>query len=395
MIEWSESKKMKKILVVHTSYKNFGGEDVAVDAELKLLKNFYEVELLTFKNSVENYFKLFFEFLTSNNKKSNKILQKKIDTFKPDIVYIHNTWFKANLGIFDILESNGLQILLKIHNFRYDCTRHYSFRKHLGDRKYCQGCGMNNSKIRIFNKYFEDSYLKSLFVLIYGKKYFKIIKNSNIRIICLTEFQKKYLINSGIKPNKLFVHRNFIDITSHELSKYDPKSEYIAYAGRISKEKGIYELISNFLRLKEQNLKLMLIGDGPELKKIKNKFNNENSIIFTGQVENEISRELMLRSRAVITTTKLHEGQPTLLTEASIMGVPSIFPNNGGISEFFPYNYKLSYTSLSDEQLLEKLKYLNDSNFLSNVGEENKFFIKELLNKKTYIKKFNEIINYE
>ena len=77
---------------------------------------------------------------------------------KPDIVYILNTWFKANLGIFDVLESYGIQILLKLHNFRYDCTRHYSFRKHLGDRKYCQGCGMNNSKIRIFKKLFSKYY---------------------------------------------------------------------------------------------------------------------------------------------------------------------------------------------------------------------------------------------
>lgn len=67
---------MKKILVIHTSYKNFGGEDVAVASELKLLKKYYEVDTLTFKNSAENYLKLFIQFLTSNNKKSNEILQK-------------------------------------------------------------------------------------------------------------------------------------------------------------------------------------------------------------------------------------------------------------------------------------------------------------------------------
>ena len=88
----------------------------------------------------------------------------------------------------------------------------------------------------------------------------------------MTEFQKKYLINLGVKANRLFVHKNFIEGNPSELHEYDPKSEYISYAGRISKEKGLYELIENFLRLKNQNLKLMLIGDGPELKKIKNKF---------------------------------------------------------------------------------------------------------------------------
>ena len=147
------------------------------------------------------------------------------------------------------MKRNDILTLLKIHNFRFDCTRHYSFKKHLAGKKFCQeGLGVGNLKFRLFNKYFEDSYLKSLFVVIYGKKYFQIIKNSNIRVMCLTEFQKKYLINLGINPKKLFVHRNYIDITSPELSKYDPESEYITYAGRISKEKGIYELVSNFFK---------------------------------------------------------------------------------------------------------------------------------------------------
>ena len=77
------------------------------------------------------------------------------------------------------------------------------------------------------------------------------------------------------------------------------------------------------------------------------------------------------------------------------MGIPSIFPNNGGISEFFPKNYEFSYTCMSDEHLLEKLNILNDTVLLSNVWKENKLFIKELLNKNTYIQKFNEIINHE
>ena len=45
-----------------------------------------------------------------------------MDTFKPDIVYIHNTWFKANLGIFDILKKENVEVVLKIHNFRFACT---------------------------------------------------------------------------------------------------------------------------------------------------------------------------------------------------------------------------------------------------------------------------------
>ena len=44
-------------------------------------------------------------------------------------------------------------------------------------------------------------------------------------------------------------------------------------------------------------------------------------------------------AKAIVTATKLLEGQPTLLCEASSLGIPSIFPRTGGISEFFPQSY--------------------------------------------------------
>ena len=46
--------------------------------------------------------------------------------------------------------------------------------------------------------------------------------------------------------------------------------------------------------------------------------------------------KMINESKAVVTATKLYEGQPTLLCEASVSSVPSIFPDYGGISEFFP-----------------------------------------------------------
>ena len=32
-------------------------------------------------------------------------LKKKIEEFEPNVVYVHNTWFKASVGIFKLLEN--------------------------------------------------------------------------------------------------------------------------------------------------------------------------------------------------------------------------------------------------------------------------------------------------
>ena len=100
---------MKKILFIHTFYQNKGGEDIAVENELNLLKEVFEVETIFFSNNIKNYFLEFISFVLNRNIKSQKLLNQKISEFQPDIVYVHNTWFAASLGIFDVLKRETLK----------------------------------------------------------------------------------------------------------------------------------------------------------------------------------------------------------------------------------------------------------------------------------------------
>ena len=42
---------MKKILVINTKYREFGGEDSNIEEEVKFLSNFYNVQYLEYDNS--------------------------------------------------------------------------------------------------------------------------------------------------------------------------------------------------------------------------------------------------------------------------------------------------------------------------------------------------------
>ena len=78
-----------------------------------------------YQNKISNYLNDLITFLTTKNKNSLSLLKNKIDSFNPDIVYIHNTWFKASLGVFDLLEKEKIDTVVKLHNFRYFCTRSF------------------------------------------------------------------------------------------------------------------------------------------------------------------------------------------------------------------------------------------------------------------------------
>ena len=75
------------------------------------------------------------------------------------------------------------------------------------------------------------------------------------------------------------------------------------------------------------------------------------------------------------------------------MGVPSIFPKSGGISEFFPKNYLLSYNQFDYKDLEEKLRFISKKSKLEVIGLENKDYIFNYLNEKKLIDSFNIIID--
>ena len=113
---------MKKILVVHNKYRNLGGEDIAVTNEVALLKQYFKVEELYFENTIKNLVKQSFYFLINRNIESKNILSQAIKNFDPDLIYIHNTWFKASISILEKSIESKAEVVLKVHNFRYFCT---------------------------------------------------------------------------------------------------------------------------------------------------------------------------------------------------------------------------------------------------------------------------------
>jgi glycosyltransferase involved in cell wall biosynthesis len=382
---------MKKILVIHTKYRNLGGEDIAVDNEVNFLKNFYDVKTIYFSNTLTKYFTQIVAFITNSNKSSLDLLKEQLESFQPDIVYVHNTWFKASLGIFNVLHNYDTKVVLKLHNLRYDCTQSIFSYKHFSDTDTCKACGRTKKRFSILNTYFEGELLKSLIVLWYGKKYIDILRNNNIKILVLTKFHLKKLLELGINREKIEIFPNYVNNGGIADNKENSKN-YIVYAGRVSKEKGVSELIETFLDADLDNIILKIIGDGPILSDLKQKYHLSN-IEFYGQRSNKEVLEIIKESKAVVTATKLYEGQPTLLCEASTLGVPSIFPKSGGISDFFPKNYRFSFEHVEYGGLKKKLKLLQDEKIRLTQGRENKNYIEKYLSEKTLIERFEKILN--
>ena len=380
---------MKKILIIHNKYRLTGGEDIAVENEVKFLEKRFHVKTLYFGNDISNYFYQFLWFMFNKNIKSKRILRNAIEEFNPDYVYVHNTWFSASLGVFDVLEEKGIKTIIKLHNFRYFCTKSYLTSDHLKENIRCNACGLDSNSLGVLNKYFQDSLIKSFLVNRYGKKYFNILKNTKVKILVLTNFHKNFIKGLGIEKSKVEVFPNFIEVNKERIKNQE--EGYIVYAGRISEEKGLNELISSFSKIDSKNITLKIIGNGPLLNKLKQY--SYPKIEFLGELPNSEVLNIINNSIGVVTATKLFEGQPTLLCEASSMAIPSIFPRTGGLEEFFPNNYKYSYQQFDYKDLENKLSLLINSSELASDGEQNRNFIENYINQEKLLNEFEKIIN--
>ena len=197
--------------------------------------------------------------------------------------------------------------------------------------------------------------------------------------------------NLGISKNKISVYPNFID--TQNIKKKQQSQKYFLYAGRVSKEKGVKELVETFNSIENKyGYKLKIAGEGPYKENLERKINS-SSIEFVGALSNAEVLDLIKHAKAIITATKLFEGQPTILCEASSLETLSIYPSTGGISEFFPSNYEFSFEQFNYEDLKQKIEKLINLQDTENMGKNNKIFLSDYLNEENLIDLFKGYIS--
>ena len=144
------------------------------------------------------------------------------------------------------------------------------------------------------------------------------------------------------KKTKAQAIPNFIDIEKIDkanLAKKDEKTLDILYVGRLSKEKGVNVLIDAFRDLKENFLRLHIVGDGPENKFLKELARTDERIVLHGEVRGGEINKFYEISDILVIPSICHEVFGVVIIEAFSFGVPVIGSNIGGIKEIIQDGY--------------------------------------------------------
>ncbi len=169
-----------------------------------------------------------------------------------------------------------------------------------------------------------------------------------------------YYTNLGYK---VFQIPNAIDILSFSSNADRIYQNQVIFAGRLSREKGVDLLIEIAQKLSNE-IDLIILGSGPEEKKIQDLTKIQKNIHFLGYQNKEKTISL-IRGSDILIQPSLNEGISSTIIEAMVCKVPVIATNVGGNKELINDQTGLLVDSNSSTQFLDKIQYVlsNKSKF--------------------------------
>ena len=335
---------MKILMVNKFLYPRGGCETYMLNLAQELINKGHEVEYFGMydqNNTVGNSLGLYtsnmdfhanraerflypFKIIYSNE--AYKKIGKVLDSFKPDIVHMNNINFQLTPSIIYAVKKRKIPLVQTVHDYQMVCPNHllYSF----NETKPCERC-INGSKFNCF-KYncIHSSKAKSLIGAIEAKLYtfLKTYKKVDL-YVCPSKFlESKLLSASSVFTGKTFAIHNFIEKKPMPKLTLNQKP-YIAFASRLSKEKGV-ALLSEAAKLLP-NYNFVIAGTGPDDECLKNIPN----VIMKGFLTGDELISLIANAKVMILPSVWYENCPLNILETHAFGVPVITMNSGGMAE--------------------------------------------------------------
>ena len=174
----------------------------------------------------------------------------------------------------------------------------------------------------------------------------------------------------------------------------------IITVSRLVSKNCLDNLITAVAKVKSQlpEIKLLIIGNGPLLKKLKlisERLNLNNSVLFLGEISHENLPEYLKIADVFIRPSK-SEGLGNSFLEAMATGVPIIGTPVGGIPDFLADRQTGLFCRVGDsDDLAEKtMEVLTDKNLRIKIINNARLLIEEKYNWEIIARKFESIYTY-
>jgi len=209
--------------------------------------------------------------------------------------------------------------------------------------------------------------------LIFKRLSIKIWKNAK-KVIANSRGLKDLALVSN-KKQEIGIIYNGVNIGFFRPKEKDEKVFTIVSTSRLIERKGINHLIDAFINLEKENnnIKLIIAGDGDLKESLENKVKENNiddKVEFWGKVKKE-DVLIAYQESDVFVLPSLNEGMSNSLLEAMASGLAVITTDVGGTKELVDEDNGMIIEKEFSESIFESLKILLSNNELLNKMKRN------------------------
>jgi glycosyltransferase involved in cell wall biosynthesis len=224
-----------KIVVVHNTYQQPGGEDIVFHNECELLRGAGH-DVIPYQRSnhdVSNYVSVRQLALAKNTiwaSDTRKAFRDLLLQERPDVVHVHNTFVMMSPSIYWACRDASVPVVQTLHNYRLLCPGATFFR----DGKVCEDCLGHGVWRSVRHSCYQDSGPASAVVAAMLTTHRVLGTWSRLidYFLAPTEFARRKFIQGGLPAEKILVKPNFVD---PDPGAGTGRREYAAFVGRLSR----------------------------------------------------------------------------------------------------------------------------------------------------------------
>jgi glycosyltransferase involved in cell wall biosynthesis len=323
-----------KILLIHTSYQQPGGEDVVFEQECSLLQRAgHEVVVYRRDNwEAEKYSGAHRLQLAKNalwSGDSHREVQSLLRRHRPDVVHIHNTFMMISPSVHWACRDADVPVVQTLHNYRLFCPAANFYR----DGRVCEDCATHSLLRGIRHKCYRDSRTVSATValMLAIHRSLGTWTKTVACFIALTEFARQKVIAGGLPQGRIAVKPNFV---SADPGQKGGPGDYAIFLGRLSPEKGVRTLVLAWKQLR-LSIPLVIVGEGPLRGELESQAIScgLKGVSFRGQVSREEALGAVKKARFLVLPSECYENFPMSIAEAFACGTPVICSQLGAMEE--------------------------------------------------------------
>ena len=348
-----------RILFIHNSYQQPGGEDIVFQQERQLLEgNGHRILVyLRHNDEIRGYRLRRRATLAARTVwawDSCGDLRALLRRNDPDIAHFHNTFPLISPAAYDTCRQAAIPVVQTLHNYRLLCPAATLFRQ----GGVCEEC-LDQSLWRgvLHGCYRHSRPATAVVALMLAAHRWRNTWTKGVNcFIAPSEFSRRKFTEGGIPADKIAVKPNFVH---PDPGCGDRSGEYALFIGRLSPEKSPFMLLAAWERLR-MRIPLLIIGNGPQRVFLETyaKRASLSDVRFLGQVPREEGIAALKRAKYLVFTSEWYENFPVTIAEAFACGVPVICSRLGAMSEIVADGRTgLHFTPGDAEDLAQKVEW--------------------------------------